>query len=350
MEHEAANTKTNVDSDAGTAISGSMRAIVQDRYGSADTLSLRMVPTPRLESDEVLIEVSAAGLDRGVWHLMAGEPYLIRLMGFGLTKPKKQIPGADVAGRVVAVGDAVERFSVGDEVFGIAGGAYAEFAVAPESKLAHKPSDISYEEAAASAVSGITALQALTDVAGVESGQTVLVIGASGGVGSFAVQIARALGAKVTGVASGAKADLVRSLGASEVIDYETADYLDGSARYDVIIDTGGRNPIRRLRRALERQGTLVIVGGEGGGRLTGGIGRQLRAVMLSPFISQRLATFISKEHHGYIERLGALIASGDVVPALGDRFELADTAGAIRRLEAGQVAGKAVIVIGEGS
>jgi NADPH:quinone reductase-like Zn-dependent oxidoreductase len=337
---------TTTTSEIGTVMAGSMRAIVQDGYGSADTLSLRVVPTPQLESDEVLIDVSAAGLDRGVWHLMAGEPYLVRLLGYGLTKPKTKIPGADVAGRVVAVGDAVERFSVGDDVFGIASGAYAEFAAASESKLAHKPFSTAPEEAAAAAISGITALQALTDVAGVEAGQTVLVIGASGGVGSFTVQIARALGADVIGVASGAKADLVRSLGASEVIDYETTDYLDGTTKYDVIVDIGGLNPIRRLRRALARKGTLVIVGGEGGGRLTGGIGRQLRAVMLSPFVSQRLAMFISKEHHSHIERLGALIDSGDVVPAVGERFGLADTAKAVRRLEAGQVAGKAVIVV----
>jgi NADPH:quinone reductase-like Zn-dependent oxidoreductase len=341
---------TTTTSDTGTVPAGSMRAIIQDGYGSADTLTLRVVPTPQLESDEVLIDISAAGLDRGVWHLMAGEPYLVRLLGYGLTKPKTKIPGADVAGRVVAVGDAVERFSVGDEVFGIASGAYAEFAAASESKLARKPSNITHEEAAAAAVSGITALQALTDVAGVEAGQTVLVIGASGGVGSFAVQIARALGAKVTGVASGAKADLVRSLGATDVIDYETTDYLDGSTKYDLVIDIGGLNPIRSLRRALNRKGTLVIVGGEGGGRLTGGIGRQMRASMLSPFVPQRLTMFISKEHHSYIERLGALIASGDVVPAVGDRFELADTATAIRRLEEGQVAGKAVIVVEERS
>ena len=324
--------------------------MIQDRYGSADTLSLRVVPKPQLEPDEVLIDVSAAGLDRGVWHLMAGQPYLIRVMGYGLTRPKSEIPGADVSGRVVAVGDSVDRFSIGDEVFGIGRGSYAEFAAASQSKLAHKPSNITHEQAAASAVSGITALQAVVDVAGVEAGQSVLVIGASGGVGSFAVQIAKSLGANVTAVARGAKADMVRSLGISDVIDYETTDYLDGSSKYDVIVDTGGRNPIRRLRRALNREGTLVIVGGEGGGRWTGGIGRQLRALMLTPFVSQRLTMFISREHHSFIERLGRLIDSDDVVPAVGDRFALSETANAIRRLEAGQVAGKAVIVVGNGS
>lgn len=243
----------------------------------------------------------------------------------------------------------MSRFSVGDEVSGIAQGAYAELAAAKESKLSLKPSNVSHELAAAAAISGITALQALTEVVAVEPGQTVLVIGASGGVGSFAVQIARVLGAQVTGVASGAKAELVRSLGASEVIDYETTDYFDGTSKYDVIVDIGGRNSLRRLRRALNPKGTLVMIGGEGGGRWTGGIGRQLRALMLSPFVSQRLTMFISKEHHSYIDRLAELMESGHVVPAVKERFGLADTADAIRLLEAGLVAGKAVMVI-EGS
>lgn len=334
--------------DSGGAMSDSMDAIVQSHYGSADSLKVARIPKPEIGSGDVLIHVEAAGLDRGVWHLMAGEPYLIRLMGYGLTRPKSPVPGSDVAGRVVAVGDDVDRFSVGDAVFGIARGSYATFAAAPESKLAHKPAAATYEQAAASAISGITALQALTDVAAVEAGQTVLVIGASGGVGSFAVQIARALEARVTGVASGAKADLVRSLGAEEVIDYATNDYLDGGKKYDVIVDIGGRNPVRHLRRALNRKGTLVIVGGEGGGRWTGGIGRQLRALILSPFVSQRLVTFISKEHHSYIERLGALMASGDVVPAVGERFDLAHTPDAVRKLETGEIRGKAVITVGE--
>ena len=347
--NETATTRVTDQAGVETTADSNVRAIVQGGYGSAETLSLGVIRTPEIAPDEVLIDVVAAGLDRGVWHLMAGEPYLIRLMGYGLTRPKNPVPGADVAGRVVAVGDDVSRFQVGDEVFGIARGAYAKLAVAKESKLSLKPPNISYEAAAAAAISGITALQALTEVASVEAGQTVLVIGASGGVGSFAVQIARALGAEVTGVASGAKAELVRSLGASEVIDYETDDYLDGTTKYDVIIDIGGRNSLRRLRKALNPKGTLVITGGEGGGRFTGGIGRQLRAVMLSPFVSQRLTMFISKEHHSYIDRLAAHMESGDVVPAVNERFGLADTPDAIRQLERGGIAGKAVIVV-EGS
>lgn len=325
-----------------------MRAVVQSQYGSADSLATRTIDLPEIASDEVLIEVMAAGVDRGVWHLMAGEPYLVRLMGYGLTKPKNPVPGLDVSGRVVAAGAKVTRFAPGDEVFGIAKGAYAEYAAAEEHKLAHKPASVSFEQAAVAAISGITALQALTDIGQLEAGQSVLVIGASGGVGSYAVQVAKAVGGTVTGVASGAKAELVVSLGADHVIDYAVEDYLDGSTQYDLIVDIGGRNPIRKLRRALTTRGTLVIVGGEGGGRMTGGIGRQLRALMLSPFVSQRLTMFISKEHHSYIEQLGALLDSGDVVPAVGDRFELADTADAVHKLEMGQVAGKAVIVVRE--
>ena len=322
-----------------------MKAIVQSAYGSADTLELIEIDRPEPEPEQVLIEVEAAGVDRGVWHLMTGLPYVVRFAGYGLTKPKTPVPGMDVSGRVVGVGADVERFQVGDEVLGIARGSYAEYAVADESKLAQKPGNISFEQAAVTAISGITALQALTDIGKMELGQRVLVIGASGGVGSYAVQIAKALGGTVTGVASGAKADLVRSLGADHVIDYTRTDYLNGDTRYHLIIDIGGRNPVRQLRKALTRNGTLVIVGGEGGGRWTGGFGRQLRALMLSPFVSQRLTTFVSEEHHSYIERLAQLMETGDVEPAVGQRFDLANTAEAIRRLELGAISGKSVIV-----
>lgn len=325
---------------------GSMAAIVQHAYGSADTLRPARVDRPELGAGQVLVEVHAAGVDRGVWHLMTGMPYLVRLMGYGMRRPKNPVPGLDVAGRVVAVGDDVARFEVGDEVFGIARGSYAEYAVADESKLTGKPAGITFEQAAVAAISGITALQALTEVAEVKAGQSVLVIGASGGVGTYAVQIAKALGGRVTGVASGAKAELVRALGADDVIDYRETDYLDGSTRYDVIIDIGGRNPVRKLRRALHRKGTLVIVGGEGGGRWTGGIGRQLRALMLSPFVSQRLTMFISEEHHRFMDRLARHLEVGQVVPSVGERFALAETAEAIRMLEAGATRGKSVIVV----
>ena len=257
-----------------------MRAMVQDRYGTAEVLELRTIDRPQIESTQVLIEVHAAGVDRGVAHLVTGTPYLIRLAGYGITKPKHPIPGADVAGRVVAVGDEVTRFRPGDEVFGIANGAYAEYAAADEHKLVHKPANITFQQAGVAAISGGTALQALTDVGRLEAGQRVLVVGASGGVGTYAVQLAKALGGVVTGVASTAKVDMVRSIGADDVIDYSTQEYLDGTTRYDLIIDIGGRNSIRRLRRALTPTGTLVLTGGEGGGRWTGGfLERQLRAL-----------------------------------------------------------------------
>ncbi len=323
-----------------------MRAVVQDAYGPPEILRVADTELPEIAPDEVLVEVHAAGVDRGVWHLMTGLPYLVRLTGFGLTKPKIAVPGLDVAGRVAAVGSQVTRFAVGDDVFGIAMGAFAEYAAAKEAKLAHKPGGLTFEQAAVVAISGSTALQALTDVGRMEAGQTVLVIGASGGVCSYAVQLAKALGATVTGVASAAKTDMVRSLGADRAIDYAATDYLDGSARYDLIIDTGGRNPVRSLRRALAPKGTLVIVGGEGGGRWTGGIGRQLRAAVWSLFVSQRMGTFISQEHHSHLDRLADHIESGAVIPSVGRRYRLEEVPTAIADLIAGLASGKSVIVV----
>jgi len=277
---------------------------------------------------------------------MTGLPYLVRVMGYGLTKPKNPVRGMDVSGRVVEIGGEVTRFAVGDEVFGIGTGTFAEFAAAKEAKLVRKPSNISFEQAAVSTISGITALQALTTVGRLERGQHVLVLGASGGVGSFAVQIARALGVTVTGVASTAKLDVVRALGADHVIDYTAQTIIDGGQRYDLIIDTGGRNTLSRLRRALSPTGTLVIVGGEGGGRLSGGIGRQLRAALLSPFVKQRLAFFVSEESLDYIEPLTAHLASGAVTPTVGQRFALGEVPAAIEAMEAGTLIGKAAIMV----
>jgi NADPH:quinone reductase-like Zn-dependent oxidoreductase len=325
-----------------------MLAVVQDRYGSAEILTTDEVDPPFIAADEVLIEVVAAGVDRGVWHLVTGRPYLVRLAGYGVVRPKNPIPGLDVAGRVVAVGEKVRRFEVGDEVFGIAIGSFAEYAAAKEDKLAHKPAGLSFEEAAVAAISGITALQALTDVGEVMPGQRVLVIGASGAVGSFAVQIAKALGAVVTGVASAAKADLVRSLGADDVIDYRAGDYLSGDTHYDLIIDIGGLNPVLRMRRALKPEGTLVIVGGEGGGPVAGGIGRQLRAKLLSPFVSQSLTFFLSTEHYSHMERLAGYLGTGEVTPAVSRTYGLDDVAAALSDLEAGRARGKTVIVVRE--
>lgn len=328
-------------------VPGTMHAAIHRTYGSAETVSIETVPVPDVEPHQVLISVRAAGIDRGVWHLMTGLPYLVRLAGFGLTRPKNPVPGLDVAGTVVAVGSAVTRFVIGDEVFGIADGSLAEFAVADEVKLGHKPDNLGFEQAAVATVSGITALQALTEIGRLNSGQDVLVIGASGGVGTYAVQLAKTLGATVTGVASGSKTDLVRSLGADRVIDYRDGhDYLDGRRRYDLIIDIGGRNRLGRLRRALNRQGTLVIVGGEGGDRVTGGIGRQIRAVLWSPFVSQRLTMFISEEHHRWIDRLARHLNDGSVVPTIGHRYRLDQVPAAIDDLAAGRARGKSVVVI----
>ncbi len=331
---------------AGSQQQSLMQAVVQDGYGTAEVLRLEMTQRPTIADDEVLIEVHAAGIDRGTEHLMTGRPYLVRLAGYGITKPKNRIPGLDVAGVVVAVGSAVTRFAEGDEVFGAAKGSFAQFATAAEDSLAAKPGNLSFEQAAIVPVSGITALQALVDVGRVEPGQRVLVIGASGGVGTYAVQLAKALGAEVTGVASTPKLEMVRSLGADHVIDYTNTDFADGLCEYDLIIDIGGRRSVSRLRRALTKKGTLVIVGGEDGNRFTGGIGRQLWAVALSPFISQRLTMFIASVHHTLIEQLAEFIDQGQVTPVIGQRFDLTEVPEAMRQLAAGRATGKTVITV----
>jgi NADPH:quinone reductase-like Zn-dependent oxidoreductase len=333
------------DDNTKAQLADTMQAIVQDRYGSADVLELRTVTRPEPADVEVLIEVHAAGVDRGVEHLMTGHPCLVRA-GFGLRRPKQPTPGLDVAGRVVAIGGATTRFQVGDEVMGIAIGAYAEYAVAKEAKLVHKPERLSFAEAAVVPISGGTALQALTDHGHVQPGERVLVLGASGGVGSYVVQLAVALGARVTGVASAAKADLVRALGAERVIDHRSEDFAADGPVYDLIIDAGGRNSIRRLRKALTREGRLVIVGGEDGNKLTGGIGRQLRAAMLSPFVRHDLGFLLQKESAEQIDRVVAQIETGAVVPPVSRAFTLAEVPDAMRALAAGELAAKAAIVV----
>ena len=264
-----------------------MKAIVQDTYGSADVLELRDIDKPMFGDEDVLVGVRAAGVNPGVWHLMAGQPYLVRAFS-GLRKPRNRVAGQDVAGRVEAVGRDVTRFQPGDEVFGTCNGSFAEYACAREHKFVPKPASLSFEQAAAVPDSAVTALEGLRDVAKVKPGQKVLIIGAAGGIGTFAVQIAKALGAEVTGVCSTTKTDLVRSIGADHAIDYTREDFADGRERYDVILDTAGRRSLSHLRRALTPQGTLVIVGGEGGGRWFG-VGRQLRAFVLSRFVSHSL-------------------------------------------------------------
>jgi NADPH:quinone reductase-like Zn-dependent oxidoreductase len=323
-----------------------MKAIVQDTYGETDVLKLRDIDKPEIADDEELVRVHAAGVDRGVWHLMTGLAYPIRLAGYGLWAPKTPVPGMDLAGVVEAVGNDVTRFRPGDEVFGIGKGAYAEYARAPENKLAPKPANLSFEQAAVVAISGSTALQAVRDKGRVEPGQKVLIIGASGGVGTYAVQLAKAFGAEVTGVCSTTKVDMVRSIGADHVIDYTRADFADGQQRYDVILDIGGNRSLSHVRRALTRKGTLVLVGGEDGGRWLGGMDRQLRMLLLSPFVGQQLRSLISKENYKDLIVLTELIEAGKVTPVIDRTFPLTDVPKAIRYMEEGHVRGKVVISV----
>jgi NADPH:quinone reductase-like Zn-dependent oxidoreductase len=323
-----------------------MRAITQSRYGTVpeDVMQLAQVARPGIGDNDVLIRVQAAGVDRGTWHVMAGQPYLMRLLGFGFRGPRNRVPGLDVAGTVAAVGPAVTRFAAGDEVFGVARGSFAEYAAAPEGTLARKPAELSFEQAAAVAVSGLTALQGLRDAGRIKPGQKVLVIGASGGVGSYAVQLASSFGAEVTGVCSTAKADLVRSIGADHVIDYTRADFADGQRLYDLILDIGGNSRLSRLRRALTPRGTLVIVGGEGA--TWTGVGRQLRALALSVLIRQRLTTFVSRHRQADLDTLRILTEGGQVIPVVDRTYPLAEAPQAIRHLHAGYARGKIVITV----
>lgn len=328
-----------------------MQAVVQERYGSSPEDVLRVSDTarPTPAANEVLVRVRASSVDRGTWHLMAGLPYPARL-AFGLRRPNFLNPGRSVAGTVEAVGAEVTGFRPGDEVFGIPGGngAFAEYVVVRQGKLAAKPANVSFGAAASVPISGTTALQAVRDRGRVRAGEKVLVLGASGGVGSFAVQIAKALGAEVTGVASGAKADLVRSVGADHVVDYTRDDVTDGRARYDVIVDTGGNRRVADLRRALTPAGRLVIVGGETGGRVLGGLQRQFGAALLSPFVGQELGFVVVSEKAEDLDALRELVESGQVTPAVDRTYPLAETAAAIRHVLDGHARGKVVVDVGD--
>ncbi|HEX6678331.1 MAG TPA: NAD(P)-dependent alcohol dehydrogenase [Actinomycetes bacterium] len=326
-----------------------MKAIAQDAYGSTDVLELRDVDQPEVEENEVLVRVHAAGVDRGVWHLMTGMPYLLRILGFGLRRPKNPVRGREVAGVVEATGKDVTSFRPGDAVMGIGEGTFAEYARAREGKLVPKPANLTFEQAAAVPISAATALQAVRDQGKVQPGQKVLVIGASGGVGTFAVQLAKAFGAEVTGVASTSKVDLVRSVGADHVVDYTREDVADGRRRYDVILDIGGNRSLSHLRRALTPEGTLVLVGGEGGDRWTGGMGRQLRAVATSLFARQKMRMFINKERSAELRYLTELIEAGEVTPAVDRTYPLGEAPEAIRYLEQGRARGKLVVTVLQG-
>ena len=345
MGSERQDTQGASDGNTPAPLEGTMRAIVQDAYGSPDVFHQARIRIPEAADNQVLVRVHAAGLDRGTWHLMVGQPYVLRL-ALGFRKPKSPVPGLDLAGTVVSVGSAVTKFSPGEDVFGTGHGSFAEYAVAPEDQLARKPRNLSFEQAAVVPVSGLTALQALTDVGHIQPGQQVLIIGASGGVGSYAVQLAKALGAEVTGVSSTTKLDLVRSLGADHVIDYTHEDFADGAARYDLIIDIAGNPTLSRLRRALTPTGAAVIVGGEQGGRLTGGLDRQFRAVALSRLVRQRLTFFISKERGSDLERLTEFIEAGKLTPNIDQAFSLDRVREAMHHLAAGKARGKIAITI----
>ncbi|MDN4478476.1 NAD(P)-dependent alcohol dehydrogenase [Demequina sp. SYSU T00039] len=339
----AAASASDASSSTATA---TMQAAVQRRYAGPEEICVDTVPVPQPGDGEVLIEVHAAGVDRGVWHLATGRPLVIRAIGFGLRRPKQPVQGSDVAGVVTAVGAGVTRFAVGDEVFGTADGSFAQFAIAKADRLAVKPDAADFTGAGAMPVSAVTALQAVEDCAGVEAGQRVLVLGASGGVGSFAVQLAVAAGAHVTGVASAAKADLVRGLGAERVIDYRTTEVTALDESFDVIIDAGSLTSLRRLRRILSPTGTLVMVGGEGGDALVGGAGRTLWAPLVSLFTSQRLMGFVSATTTERLERVRDLVDDGAIRAAVSRAYPLDRAADAVTDLAAGRVAGKAVVIV----
>jgi NADPH:quinone reductase-like Zn-dependent oxidoreductase len=324
-----------------------MRAIVQDTYGPADVLELREIERPEVGENDVLVRVRAAGSGPDVWHIMTGQPYMARA-ALGFRRPKVRVRGWDVAGTVEAVGASVTDFRPGDEVMGVAeGGSFAEYAVTSPDKLVPKPANLSFEQAAALPISGVTALQAFRDKAHAQPGQTVLVIGAGGGVGTLAVQLAKSFGAHVTGVASSSKLDLVRSIGADDVIDYTREDFTNGSMKWDVILDTAGRRPLRRLRRALTPKGTLVVVGGDGGGRWTGGFFRgMLRGPLVSPFVGQKLMGLNSKVTRADLQGVAELAEAGKLTPVIGHTYALSETPEAIRELEAGHAAGKLVIAV----
>jgi NADPH:quinone reductase-like Zn-dependent oxidoreductase len=346
--HTTPTHHTHDNGDHGGKDQQSMTAVVQGRYGAPDVLELREVPRPRLGEHDVRVRVAAAGVDRGVWHLLTGRPYLTRL-AVGLRRPRNPVPGLDLAGVVDTVGAAVTRFAEGDLVFGTGHGTFAQYARASEDRLAGIPTNLSMTEASVLAVTGSTALQAVEDHGRVRLGDQVHVLGASGGVVTYAVQIANALGGIVTGVASTDKLDLVRRLGVSRVIDYRTDDPIAEPGRYDVIIDAGGNRRLCHLRRALTPTGTLVIVGGENVGRWLGGTDRQIRAKLASLVTRQRLTTFVAREDAAHLERLADLVETGQVTPVIDRCYPLAAAADAITHLESERTRGKIAIEISNG-
>ena len=339
----AGASRTNGHDDRGTQ-DISMKAIVQDTYGSSSVLELRDIHKPQVGEDDVLLRVHAAGVHIGDWHVMRGQPYLMRIMGFGFSAPKARVRGMDVAGTVEAVGKNVTRFQTGDDVFGICDGAFAEYACARSDKLAPKPTNLTFEQAAAIPTSACTALQALRGPGEIQPGQTVLINGASGGIGVFAVQIAKTFGAEVTGVCSTSKAEMVRSVGANHVIDYTQEDFTRSGRRYDLILDMVGNRSLSQLRGALTQRGTLVLVGGEGGDRLIGALSRSMQALVVSPFVSQKLRPVLGAANTQDLQFLKELIEAGKVSPVIDRAYPLSETRAAMRHLEEGHARGKIVI------
>lgn len=324
-----------------------MAAVVQERYGAEPEAVLRTarLARPSIGPGEVLVRVRASSVDRGTWHMMAGLPYAIRPVS-GLRRPRLPNPGRNIAGVVEAAGTDVTGFAPGDEVYGTAVAAFAEYAATRPDRIAPKPAGLTFEEAATVPVSALTALQAVRDKGRIREGQQVLITGAAGGVGTFAVQIAHAFGARVTAVASTPKLDAVRALGADHVIDYTCEDFLAGPQRYDAIIDIAGNRGLGDLRHALTPRGRLVITGGETNGAWLGGTDRQLRAQMLSPFTGRHLGTFISSEHADGLRDLTVLIDSGTLSPVVDRVYPLAETAAAVRHLLAGRATGKVALAL----
>lgn len=325
-----------------------MKAIMQEVYGPPEVLRPTETDRPSPAAGEVLVQVEAAGLGPEVWHVVAGMPRLARL-GLGVRRPRQPIAGRDLAGRVVEVGESATDFKVGDAVFGTGFGTFAEYARADVRRLVRKPDRVGFAAAAATPVSGLTALQALRDQAKVGPGDRVAVVGAGGGVGTFAVQIAKILGAEVTGVCGTDKTELVRSLGADHVVDYTHEDFTATPDPYDAVIETAGHRPVRVLRKALAPRGALIIVGAETGGQWLGGMQRVMGAALRSPFTGHRMPWFISSENRADLEVLAEYLADGRLSPVIGRSYPLDEAPEALRRWTAGHARGKTVITIGTG-
>jgi NADPH:quinone reductase-like Zn-dependent oxidoreductase len=318
-----------------------MKAIVQDRYGSPDVLQLREIDKPLIGDGEALIRVRASSANPVEWHAMRGTPFIVRLAGYGLRAPKNPVLGSDVAGVVEAIGKNLTRLKVGDEVFGWCRAAYAEYASALEDHLVAKPANVTFEQAAAVPIAATTALQGLRDLGQLQPGQSVLIVGASGGVGTFAVQIAKALGAEVTGVCSTRNLELVRSLGADHVIDYTSEDFIRGDRRYDLVFQLAGTSSPSRCRHVLTPKGTLVLCSGDGH---FSGIDRLLMAAVFSPLVSQRLVSWFAHLNRADLLTLAGHVEAGRVTPVIDRAYALAETPDAIRYLEEGHARGKVVI------